>query len=155
MLKSWEGYGRNSMHFVYKLDHLFRSKRVSHENSAVIKTFHFFNLISAPEFLCVQYEPFKATSLNFKPFWLLLLFFQAFNDFFWAKWPSNWKALQMNSERLKHGMVSLFHPHSMCYKVDRVTTKTGCTLCTNWTISFEVCEGFRRKFISYKGISFF
>src|SRR3989337_1459169 len=41
-------------------------------------------------------------------------------------------------------MVSLFHPHSMCKKVERVTVKTGCTLCTKWTISFKV-SGFRTK----------
>ena len=46
----------------------FEVTRFSDENSAVIKTFHFFNLILAPEFFCVQYEPFKATSLNFNPF---------------------------------------------------------------------------------------
>ena len=38
----------------------------------------------------------------------------------------------------KLGMVSSFHPHSMCKRVERVTAKTGCTSCTNWTISFEV-----------------
>src|SRR6266566_9152671 len=32
----------------------------------------------------------------------------------------------------------------MCKKVERVTGKTGCTSCTNWTISFEV-TGFRTK----------
>ena len=35
-------------------------------------------------------------------------------------------------------MVSSFHPHSMCKRVERVTAKTGRTSCTNWTISFEV-----------------
>ena len=35
-------------------------------------------------------------------------------------------------------MVSSFHSHSMCKRVERVTAKTGCTSCTNWTISFEV-----------------
>ena len=44
----------------------------------------------------------------------------------------------------KLGMVSSFHPHSMCKRVDRVTAKTGRTSCTNWTISFEVSE-FRRR----------
>src|SRR3954454_18260459 len=45
---------------------------------------------------------------------------------------------------LKLGMVSSFDPHNMCAKVERVTTKTKCTSCTNWTISFEV-RGFRTK----------
>ena len=41
-------------------------------------------------------------------------------------------------------MVSSFHPHSMCKRVERVTAKTGRTSCTNWTISFEV-SGFRTR----------
>ena len=44
----------------------------------------------------------------------------------------------------KLGMVSSFHPHSMCKRVERVTAKTGCTSCTNWTISFGV-SGFRTR----------
>src|ERR1041384_4463815 len=45
---------------------------------------------------------------------------------------------------LKLGMVSSFDPPSMCAKVERITAKTGCTLCTNWTISFKV-QGFQTK----------
>ena len=41
-------------------------------------------------------------------------------------------------------MVSSFDPHNMCAKLERITTKTGCTSCTNWTISFKV-QGFQRK----------
>src|ERR1044072_5904292 len=41
-------------------------------------------------------------------------------------------------------MVSSFDPHSMCAKVERMTEKTGCTSCTNWTISFKV-RGFQTK----------
>ena len=44
----------------------------------------------------------------------------------------------------KLGMVSSFHPHSMCKRVERVTTKIGRTSCTNWTISFGV-SGFRTR----------
>ena len=45
---------------------------------------------------------------------------------------------------LKLGMVSSFHRHSMCKRVERVTEKTGRTSCTNWTISFGV-SGFRTR----------
>ena len=45
---------------------------------------------------------------------------------------------------LKLGMVSSFHPHSMCKRVERVTAKTGRTSCTIWTISFEV-SGFHTE----------
>src|SRR3954468_14204341 len=41
-------------------------------------------------------------------------------------------------KRLKLGIVSSFDPDNMCAKVERITTKTGCTWCTNWTISFKV-----------------
>ena len=41
-------------------------------------------------------------------------------------------------------MVSSFHTHSMCEKVERVTAKTGYTSCTKRTISFEV-SGFHTE----------
>src|SRR3954470_16616920 len=47
-------------------------------------------------------------------------------------------------KRLKLGMVSSFDPHNMCAKVERITTITGCTTCTNWTISFKL-QGFQKK----------
>ena len=43
--KSREGYRKNWTHFVYKLENLFRSIRVSDENSSVTRELHFFNLI--------------------------------------------------------------------------------------------------------------
>src|SRR3954470_23226431 len=54
------------------------------------------------------------------------------------------KGYNLNSERLKLGMVSSFDPHNMCANVERITIKTGCTSCTNWTISFKV-QGFQTK----------
>ena len=41
-------------------------------------------------------------------------------------------------------MISSFHPHSMCKKVERVTAKTGCTSWTKRTISFKV-SGFHTE----------
>ena len=41
-------------------------------------------------------------------------------------------------------MVSSFHPHSMCKKVERLKAKTGCSSCTKRTISFEV-SGFHTE----------
>ena len=46
--KSREGYRKNWMHFVYKMDNLFRSIRVSDENSSVTKAFHFLNNLMLP-----------------------------------------------------------------------------------------------------------
>src|SRR3954469_14385859 len=47
-------------------------------------------------------------------------------------------------KRSKLGIVSSFDPQSMCAKVESITEKTGCTSCTNWTISFKV-QGFQTK----------
>src|SRR3954469_21702722 len=54
------------------------------------------------------------------------------------------KHYNSTQKRLKLGMVSSFEPHSMCAKVERITAKTGCTSCTNRTISFKV-RGFQTK----------
>ena len=85
MLNSWEGYGKNWMHFVYKLDNLLRSIRVSDENSSITKGFHFFKHILTQDFFCIQYAPFKATSSLFNPYLTSFAIFHAFHDLFWAK----------------------------------------------------------------------
>src|ERR1043165_8509180 len=54
------------------------------------------------------------------------------------------RATTRTQKRLKLGMVSSFDPHNMCAKVKRITAKTGCTSCTNWTIYFKV-QGFQTK----------
>ena len=144
MQESWEGYGKNWMHFVYKTDNLFQSIRISSGNSSVTKGFHFLKLIWTPDFLCVQNAPFKATSSFFNPFLLHLLFFMHLLIFLSYKTLKLKSTTKWTLKRLKLGMVSSFHPHSMCKKVERVTAKTGCTSCTNWTNSFGV-SGFRTR----------
>src|ERR1041385_5771240 len=47
-------------------------------------------------------------------------------------------------KRLQLGMVSSFDPHDMCEKFERITTKTGCTSCTNLSIFYKV-QGFQTK----------
>ena len=82
--------------------------------------------------------------INFQPFLISFAIFHAFTDFFGLNDPEIEKHYKWTLKRLKVGMVSSFHPHSMCKKVERVTAKTGCTSCTKWTISFEV-SGFHTK----------
>ena len=55
----------------------------------------------------------------------------------------------------KLGMVSSFHPHSMCKIVERVTAKTGCTSCTNRTLSFEVSWFRTKTHLLHKALHFF
>ena len=132
------------MHFVYKQDNLFWSIRVSNENSSVTKALHFFKLITTPDFLSVQYAPFKATSSTFNPLWHNLQLLMHLLICFELNGPEIEKLYKWTLKRLKLGMVSSFHPHSMCKKVERFTAKIGWTSCTNCTISFEV-SGFRTK----------
>ena len=147
MQKSWEGYRKkNWMHFVYKMDNSDSTQKdhwwsmyflciflhvYTDENSYVTPALHFFKLITTPDFFCVQYAPFKATSSTFNPFWHHLLFFMHLQICFELNDPEIEKHYKWTLKRLKLSVVSSFHPHSMCEKVERVTTKTGCTLCTN------------------------
>src|SRR4051812_16513402 len=54
------------------------------------------------------------------------------------------KHYNLDTKRLKLGMLSSFDPHNMCAKVERIMTKIVCTSCTNWTISFKL-QGFQTK----------
>src|SRR4051812_16434627 len=78
-------YGKNWMHFVYKLDHLFQSTRVSHENSSVTKTFHFSKLISSQDFFLHPTCNIQSHILKFQPFLTSFAILHAFNDLFSSK----------------------------------------------------------------------
>ena len=67
-----------------------------------------------------------------------ICYFSCIYCFFSYMTHENEKLYKWIMKRLKFGMISSFHPHSMCKKVERVTAKTGCTSCTKRTISFEV-----------------
>src|SRR3954462_5512347 len=54
------------------------------------------------------------------------------------------KQYNSTQKRLKLGMVLSFDAHHMCAKIERITERTGCTSCTNWTISFKV-QGFQTE----------
>ena len=144
MQKSREGYGKNWTHFVSKLDNLFRSIRVSDENSSVTWALHFFKLITTSDFLR-SVRTVQSDVINFQNFLTSFAIFQPFTDLFRElndvklKITTKW-TLKMS----KLGMVLSFHPYSMWKRVERVTAKTRRTSCTNWTISFGV-SGFRMR----------
>ena len=69
------------MHFVYKMDNLFRSIRVSDENSSVTKAFHFFNLFQLQIFVrsvCT----IQSHVINFQPFLTSFAIFHSFTDIY-------------------------------------------------------------------------
>ena len=76
----------------------------------------FFKLIWTPAYFCVQYASFKATSSISNTFWHHLLFFSHLLICFELNGPEIEKLYKWTPKRLKLGMVSSFHPHSMCIK---------------------------------------
>ena len=155
MCKSWEDYGKNWMHFVYKLNHLFQSTRVSDKNSYVSKAFYFSKLISTQDFFLHPTCNIQSHILKFQPFLTSFSIFHAFNDLFSAKWPWKWKGLQPVL-RKAWNLAWLHHlTHITCVqklrglrqKLDALRVQTGPSLSKN--------EAFRRKLICYKDISFF
>ena len=136
--KRVEVYGKNWTHFVYKLDNLFRSIKVSNKNSYVTRALHFFKLIWTPDIFCVPIHHSKRRH-QFSTLSHIICYFLSFTDLFRElndrEIENHYK---MNSENVEtlHGII--IHPHSMCKIVERVTAKTGRTSCTNWKISFGV-----------------
>ena len=154
MQESREAYGKNWMHFVYKTDNLFRSIRVSNENSSVTKGFHFFELIWTPDFLCVQNALFKATSSIFNPFWLHLLFLMHLLIFL------SYKTLKfkiISNELWKGWKLAWYHHfiHIACARKLRGLRQKLDALHVQNGQSLSKYQGFGGKLIYYKDISFF
>ena len=127
----------------------------SHENSSVTNTFHFSKLISTQDFFLHPTGNIQSHILKFQPFLTSFAIFHAFNDLFSAKWPWNWTGLQ--PELRKGWNLAWYHhlTHITCVqklrglrqKLDARRVQTGPSL--------SKYNGFRRKQIFYKGISFF
>ena len=142
------------MHFVYKTDNLFQSIRISSENTSVTKGFHDLNLIWTPDFLCAPNAPFKATSSIFNPFWLHLLFFMhllIFMSYMTVKLKST------TSELWKGWKLAWYHhfTHIACAKKLRGLRQKLDALRVQNGQSLSKYQGFIRKLVCYKGISFF
>ena len=94
------------------------------------RNFNFLNLFQLNTFFAFNMHQSKSHTKNFKPFWLHLLFFMHVRIYFELNDLEIRKQYNWTQKRLKIGMVSSLHPHIMCWKVDKVTAKTGCTSCT-------------------------
>ena len=77
-----EGYGKNWTHFVYKLDNLFQSIRVSDENSSATRARQcFLNLFEIQTFLCFVCT-LQSEVINFQHILTSFAIFQSFTDLF-------------------------------------------------------------------------
>ena len=84
VLKSWEGYGKNWMHFMYKLDNLVQSMRVSDKNSSTTMGFHFLTYFNSRLFLhsiCA----IQSHIINFQPFFDFICYFSCISWFILSK----------------------------------------------------------------------
>ena len=113
------------------------------ETRVLQRDFIFFNLFELLVFLCSKCT-IQSHIIDFQPFLTSFVIFHAFSNYFELLDPKIEKHLKWTLKMLKVGMVSSFHPHSMCKRVERVTAKTGCTSCTKRTISFKV-SGFHTE----------
>ena len=101
------------------------------------RDFIFLNLLQL-QILCVFKMQYSKPHHQFSTLSDFICYFHAFTDFF-ELWDTEiQKHFKWTLKMLKLGMVSSFHPNSMCKKVGRLTTKTRRTSCTKRTISFEV-----------------
>ena len=142
------------MNFVYKTDNLFQSISISSGNSSVTKGFYFLKLIWTPDFVCVRNAPFKATSSFFNPFWLHLLFFMHLVIILSYK---TIKLKIISNELWKGWKLAWYHHfiHIACARKLRGLRQKLDELRVWNSQSLSKYQGFRRKLICYKGISFF
>ena len=100
--ESREGYGKNWMHFVYKLDNHFRSIRVSDENSSVTPAIqYFYNLVQLQNFFAFRCT-IQIHVINFQPFLTSFAIFDAFTDLFSElNHRESQNHYEMNSEKVE------------------------------------------------------
>ena len=102
----------------------------------------------------VQNAQFKATSSIFNPFWLHLLFFVHLLIFFSYK---TLKLKSISNELLKGWKVAWYHhfTHIACARKYRGLRQKLDALRVQNGQSLSKYQGFIRKLVCYKGVSFF
>ena len=73
----------------------------------------FWTYLNSRLFVCAKWT-IQSHIINFQPFQTSFGIFQAFTNFFKLNDPEIEKHYKWTLKRLKVGMVSSFHPHSMC-----------------------------------------
>ena len=99
------------MHFVYKLDNLFRSIRVSDENSSVTPAIQYLNNLVRLRTFFVFRCTIQIHVINFQPFLTYFAIFDAFIDLFWQlKDREIEKHYKMNSEKVETWQGTIISP---------------------------------------------
>ena len=142
------------MHFVYKTDNLFRSIRVSHGNSSVTKRFQFLNLFELHSFFVFKMHHSKPHH-QFSNLSDLICYFSCIYKFFFS-----YKTLKLKSisnELWKGWKLAWYHHfiHIVYARKLRGLRQKLDALCVQNGQSLSKYQGFIRKLVCYKGISFF
>ena len=155
MKKSREGYGKNRMHYVYKLDNLFWSIGFSDENSSVTPALHFFNLLQLRNFFALSMHHSKPCHQLSTLSDIICYFSFIYRFVLRAKLPWSWIALQ--NELSKGWNLAWYHhfTHIACAKKWRGLRKKLDALHVQTGQSLSKYQGFRRKLVCYTGTSFF
>ena len=136
---------------MYKMDSLFRSIRVSDENSSVTKGFHFFEL----QTLCVLKMHHSKPHHRFSTLSGFICYFSCIYWFFWAIRPWNWKS---TTNKLWKGWKLAWYRHfihiACARKFKRLRQELDALRVQNGQ-SLSNYQDFIRKLVWYKGISFF
>ena len=136
------------------MDNLFRSIRVSDENSSFTKAFIFLNSFQLQTFGVFSMHHSKPRH-QFSTFPDFICYFSCIYWFFWAKWPWNWKALQITIRKV--WKLAWYHhfTHIACAKKLRGLRQKMDALRVQNGQSLSKYEGFGWKLVCYKRISIF
>ena len=153
--KSREGYSKSWMHFMYKLDNLFRSIRVSDENTSITPAIQNFNNLLQVQTFFVFWCTIQIHVNNFQPFLASFAIFDAFTDLIWELiYREIEKHYKINSKKVEtwHGIIisrtwNVQKSRGLRQKMDTLRVQTGQSL--------SEYQGFERELICYTGTSFF
>ena len=118
------------------------------------KGISFFNLFQLQTF-CAFSMHHSRPCHQFSTISDLICYFSCIYWFFWAKWPWNWKALQITIRKGWKLAWYLHFSHIACAKKLRGLRQKLDALRVQNGQSLSKYQGFRRKLVCYKGISFF
>ena len=141
------------MHFVYKLDNLFQSIRVSDENSSITPAIQYFNnLVQLRTFFAFRWT-IQSTSSIYNPFWLHFLFLMHLLIILSYKtmklkriWNEFWKGSKLAWHHHFIHIACARKLWGLRHKLDALRVQNGQSL--------SKYQDFIRKLVWYKGISF-
>ena len=156
MLKSWEGYAKTGCTSCTNWTISFEVWGFRTKTRLLERDFIFLKHILTQDFFCIQYAPFRATSLLFNRFLTSFAIFHAFHDLFWVTTMT--LKLKSTANELWNGWkLASYHSFTniACAKKFRGLRENLDALLVQTGQSPSKFQVFGWKHVYYKGISFF